>query len=265
MKIVTIVLFSCIFLSHIFSQSEKLLIEGSMRLGQSDTANPGPGTIRWSGSDFEGWNGYVWVSLSNRAITGIVMDTSGNNYYTIQIGTQVWMAANLKTTKYRNGDAITNVTDNTTWQNANFGAWCLYDNNSNFDNPYGKLYNWFALKDSRGLCPTGWHVPNSTEFTVLITLLGGNSIAGGKLKESGTDHWLNPNLGATNESYFNALPAGSRGPTLGNGFFSGIYEITRFWTSENTPTFLLMLNTSAGLGFDFNSQTSGYSVRCIKD
>lgn len=120
------------------------------------------------------------------------------------------MAQNLRTTKYKNGDAVPNVSNNFDWSNLGSGAYCWYTNSNGFEQPYGKLYNWYAVIDSRGLCPTGWHVPSDAEWTTLTDYLGGTSIAGGKMKETSTTHWISPDSGATNESGFTGLPGGNR-------------------------------------------------------
>ena len=110
--------------------------------------------------------------------TGTVKDIDGNTYKTIQIGSQVWMAENLKVTHYRNGDSIDNIPDFDTWNAATKGAWCYYANADYLDAAYGKLYNWYAVNDSRGLCPTGWHVPSYDEWVTLANYLGGGAVAG---------------------------------------------------------------------------------------
>jgi uncharacterized protein (TIGR02145 family) len=140
--------------------------------------------------------------------TNTVTDIDGNIYHTVTIGTQVWMVENLKTTKYRNGDPIPNVTGNA-WAALTTGAYCWYNNDAaTYKATYGALYNWYAVADSRNIAPTGWHVPTDAEWTTLTTFLGGESVAGGKLKETGTNHWTSPNTGATNETGFTALPGG---------------------------------------------------------
>ena len=148
-------------------------------------------------------------------------DIDGNTYTTVKIGDQWWMAENLKVTHYRNGEEIPNITDNTEWANLTSGAYCDYDNNPNNVATYGRLYNWYSIEDSRDLAPDGWHVPSRDEWQTMIEYLGGDGIAGGKLKESGTEHWLSPNEGATNESGFSALPSGMRGD---NAHFYSINE-----------------------------------------
>jgi uncharacterized protein (TIGR02145 family) len=137
-------------------------------------------------------------------------DADNNNYSTVQIGTQIWMAENLNTTKYLDGSGIPNVTDSYTWLNLVTGAWCDYGNDPSNAAIYGKLFNYYVVDDPRKICPTGWHVPTMDEWTILIDYLGGVNLASGKLRESGTTHWESPNEGATNESGFTALPGGFR-------------------------------------------------------
>jgi len=139
-----------------------------------------------------------------------ITDIDGNVYHSVTIGTQTWMVENLRTSKYRNGDSIINVTNNTSWSTLTSGAYCDYDNTPNNSIIYGKLYNWYAINDSRSIAPMGWHVPTDVEWTTLITYLGGESIAGGKLKETGIIHWETPNGDATNTSIFTGLPGGGQ-------------------------------------------------------
>jgi uncharacterized protein (TIGR02145 family) len=199
---------------------------------------------------------------------GSVTDIDGNVYKTIQIGSQGWMAENLKTTKYNDDTPIQNVTDNTKWLNLRSDAYCWYNNDaSEFKAIYGALYNWEAVNTGK-LCPTGWHVPSTDEWKILETYLGGEELAGGKLKETGTTHWLSPNTGATNSSGFTALPGGLR--DISSDFFSSYIWINSYgiWWSS-TPE---IETTDNSLWLDFNSGKfssaqyySGLSVRCVKD
>ena len=136
-------------------------------------------------------------------------DIDGNEYKTITIGTQTWMAENLRTTKYRNGDPITYI-GGFDWGTSLSGAYCWINNNVAFKVTYGGSYNWFAIADNRNIAPVGWHVPTDTEWATLTDYLGGTNVAGDKLKETGTMHWPTPNSGATNSSGFTALPGGYR-------------------------------------------------------
>ena len=193
-----------------------------------------------------------------------ISDIDGNVYNTVTIGTQTWMAENLKTTHYRDGTLIPNTTVGTTWGGLTTGAWCDYDNSVSNGTAYGHLYNWFAASDSRNLAPLGWHVPTNAEWTTLITYLGGVSVAGGKLKQAGTLNWISPNTAATNETGFSALPGGKRYSS--SGFFSqlGSYGYWRSFDDSSWST-QYMESTYAGVDrFDF-SKADGFSVRCVRD
>jgi uncharacterized protein (TIGR02145 family) len=199
--------------------------------------------------------------------TGIVTDIDGNIYHTVQIGNQIWMVENLRTTRYRNGDQITNITEKTAWQSLTTGGYCWHNNDSKNKPVYGAMYNWFAVNDKRRLAPEGWHVPSNQEWTVLWNNLGGKNIAGGKLKETGTLHWINPNNGATNESGFCALPGGVRSD-LGDFYDIGSYGY--WWCTDETNN-TDAWSVSAGhvlvemQDWGGCNKKSAYSVRCIKD
>ena len=187
----------------------------------------------------------------------------------VKICNQVWMLENLDVEKYRNGDPIPQVTDATQWTNLTTGAWCYYNNDAANGAIYGKLYNWYAVNDPRGLAPQGWHVASDEEWTTLTNCLGGESIAGGKLKEAGTSHWIIPNIGATNSSGFTAIPGGGRSST---GNFSWIGE-DGFWmtSTPDLSTFIVLvwaraLGTNAGSIYRGTyGKANGFSVRCVKD
>jgi uncharacterized protein (TIGR02145 family) len=197
---------------------------------------------------------------------GNVTDYDGNVYHTITIGTQVWMVENLKVTHYRNGVAISNVTDNTIWSNLASGAYCNYNNSASNGTTYGLLYNWYTVDDSRNLTPAGWHVPTQAEWTTLFTYLGGVSVAGGKLKETGTTHWNSPNTGATNSSGFTALGGGSR---YSNGTYYGLKDNGKWWSStEDFPGsayHVEMYSYDATVYMVGLSEIIGMYVRCIMD
>jgi uncharacterized protein (TIGR02145 family) len=196
-----------------------------------------------------------------------VTDIDGNIYDTIHIGTQVWLKQNLKATHYTNGDAIANVTDSMAWSNLTTGAYCDYYNTPGNSSTYGNLYNFYALVESRNLCPKGWHVPTNTEWSTLVTYLGGRSVAGGKLKETGTIHWNTPNYGATNETGFTALSGGGRSFLVGS--FVNFGEIGYWWSSSEADIYSAWGRKMTS--FDIKVYTNGYvksdgfSVRCIKD
>jgi len=197
-----------------------------------------------------------------------VTDIDGNVYHTVTIGKQVWMVENLKTTKYRDGTAIPNVTDNKTWIYLTTGAYSDYDNKSSNSDTYGRLYNWYAVTNSHNICPKGWHVPSDAEWTTLTASLGVESVVGGKLKEIGTTHWPSPNSGSTNETGFSALPGGSRGASDGAFGFVGTYG--NWWCSTEYSTnyawqrqmdrYNSYVNRSSS-----SAKTVGISIRCLKD
>ena len=199
-----------------------------------------------------------------------ITDVEGNSYKTVTIGTQTWMAENIKVSKYSDGTTIPNITDNTQWQNDTSGAWSYYNNDAANNTKYGKLYNWYAVsKTSNGnknVCPTGWHVPTDAEWTVLIDYLGGETVAGSKMKEVGTTSWNIPNTDATNTSLFSALPGGSRGSfgnygndgSGGNWWGSTEYGTDDAWNRN--------LRTDNGVANRYYySKKGGLSVRCLRD
>lgn len=186
----------------------------------------------------------------------------------VVIGTQKWTLQNLDLPTYRNGDIIPQVTDSAQWAGLTTGAWCYYKNDPANEAVYGKLYNWYAVNDSRGLAPLGWHIPSKEEFITLTTFLGGDLVAGGQMKETGITNWLSPNTGATNESGFTALPSGLRGSDaqfVSNG--SNGY----WWSNKQADA---DPNAAVEVGIRFNlaacymywlNKGCGISVRCVKD
>ena len=195
-----------------------------------------------------------------------VTDIDGNVYNTVTIGTQVWMKENLKVTKYRNGDAIPTTTGSISNDSSSKYQWAYNDNESNAT-IYGRLYTWYAVTDTRGVCPTGWHVPTDAEWTTLKDYLGGESVAGGKLKEAGTTHWSSPNTSADNSSGWTGLPGGGRDP---NGSFDGIGRYGNWWSATEYDAarawrHLLYYDLGGGAYPDGNSENYGISVRCVGD
>lgn len=206
------------------------------------------------------------LSFRTTDSTSSVTDIDGNTYKTVKIGSQWWMAENLKVTHYRNGDAITNVTDSATWGALTTEAYCDYNNNVSNVATYGRLYNGYAVSDSRIIAPTGWHVATDAEWQALVDFMGGDAIAGGKLKEAWTTHWTSPNVGATNECGFNALPGGFR---FNSGQFYGIQAHGNFWTStlasSVTAWYRFVHCTNSEVAHFTSGLTAGFSVRCVKD
>jgi uncharacterized protein (TIGR02145 family) len=197
----------------------------------------------------------------------------------VTIGSQIWSSKNLDITTYRDGTPIPQVTNQTEWNNLTTGAWCYYNNDPSNGTVYGKLYNWYAIQGihdndantpNKTFAPSGWHVPKVSEVVTLINYLGGAELAGGKMKS--TSFWENPNLGATNESFFSGLPGGFRDYTSSflqigydgfwwcspdeNPFYGGL-----FYLSYHTNEVTLSFNDTS---YDFWN-TSGCSVRLIKD
>jgi len=196
----------------------------------------------------------------------VVIDIDGNVYNTVTIGRQVWMKENLDVSHYRNGDPIPQVQDSTVWGYLTTGAWCYYQNNTANGTVYGKLYNWYAVNDPRGLAPEGWHVPSDSEWITLTDYLGGPLEAGGRIKEAGTTHWLSPNSGADNSTGFTGLPGGFRrydGVFLGNGDLGGWWSSTKLDTLYVLDFFLTFNLRDVTTSSDF--RLHGYSVRCINN
>lgn len=194
-----------------------------------------------------------------------VTDIDGNIYQAVTIGTQVWMAENLRVTRLNDGTDIPYISNSWDWEYMTSPAYCYYNNNQTFKETYGALYNWMCVNTGK-LCPTGWHIPSEAEFEVMIQYLGGDSVAGGKLKETGTEHWYPPNNYATNESGFCARPGGLRGLEVdcyGKGLFGD------FWTSsEVTITKARHYEVVSDTGVIYKLAIYhyvGFSVRCLKD
>jgi len=194
-----------------------------------------------------------------------VTDYDNNVYQTITVGNRVWMAENLKVTHYQNGDPIPTIESDNIWENISTGANCEYDNNASNVATYGRLYNWSAVIDSRGLAPIGWHVASMDEWQTLVDSLGGSGIAGGKLKKTGITQWNSPNTGATNEIGFTALPGGHRNFT---GRFWYVGQEAYFWTTaELDPDYAwcrkLKYDSTTILEM-IKKKPSGLSVRCVR-
>ena len=217
------------------------------------------------------------VILICTGVTGLeaqtVKDIDGNVYKTVTIDKQVWMKENLRTTKYNDAAAIPLVTDDKVWKELTAPAYCWYNNDAAANkNSCGAMYNWYTVNTNK-LCPKGWHVPTDAEWRTLTTYLGGEGVAGGKLKEKGTTHWESPNTGATNESGFTALSCGIRS-------HSGVFDISGsnavffrsnacWWSSSGLSDFNAfyrrLYNALSDIYSSLSVKQSGYSVRCLKD
>ena len=185
----------------------------------------------------------------------------------VVIGAQKWKSKNLDVAFYRNGDAIPQVTDDAEWAALTTGAWCYYNNDSTLGKKYGKLYNWYAVNDPRGLAPRGWHIPSDAEWTTLETTLGGSSAAGWKMIEPGTLNWTTPNTGAVKSSGWADLPGGIRSF---NGSFNGVAKSGYWWSvteSDAANAWFRSLNSYLGgvLIRLSDNKNVGVSVRCLRN
>jgi uncharacterized protein (TIGR02145 family) len=208
------------------------------------------------------------TNVHNPAQTYLSMtDQQGNIYKTVVIGTQEWMAENLRTNIYRNGDLIPNITNNAQWSTLNTGAWAYYNNSSQFECPYGKLYNWYSVADSRKLCPLGWHIPSDAEWLSLTNFLGDLVVSGSKLKSTSPLYIIN-SIDTNNESGFSGLPGGNRFDADGafslNGFIGDWWSSTEYSQTEAWGRTLSYDSGSAGRSTT-SGKTYGFSVRCLKD
>lgn len=194
-----------------------------------------------------------------------VSDFEGNIYRTVKIGDQEWMAENLRSTRLNNGKEIPLISDSATWENLTTPGFCWYNNDAGNEDPYGALYNGYAI-DSGKLCPTGWHIPGKEEWQQLITFLGDTTVAGGKLKETGTTHWHIPNTGADNNSGFTATGAGVR---YFEGSFASLMNYNGIWSATETGSddkwYLGLYYGNASVTIGHRNKNYGFSVRCIKD
>jgi uncharacterized protein (TIGR02145 family) len=198
---------------------------------------------------------------------GALIDIDGNKYKTITIGSQTWMAENLRTTKYRNGDPIEKANAVSAWRSIISGAYCNFLNTDNCDTivTYGRLYNWYAMADSRNVAPPGWHVPTHEDWITLITYLGGEDSAGVKLKESSTIHWSIPNTSSNNETGFTALPGGFRGD---QGWYYPMGYNGAWGTSTEIGSYVWHVYMNSGHSYvhpEPGVKNEGVSIRCMKD
>jgi uncharacterized protein (TIGR02145 family) len=280
-----------LLLTHVlFSQNEKVVIEGAIVVSDNDDANPVAGTIKWDGSDFLGFNGTEWVSLTCCNDSGPPMDCNGNSYQTVVIGDQTWFAENLRANCYNDGTPIPWAFSDPEWamispQAANSGDAGVYPGFGN-DSSNGALYNWFVADSGsnggKNVCPSGWHVPTDADYQELILFLDSaasgtnlnSNIAGGMMKTTGTIQagngvWDDPNFGATNSSGFSAEPNFSRqGPQSTTG--------ANYWTQDlsgGTPPIVggigargrFLSNTHGRLSASNNPAGNPNHIRCVKD
>ncbi len=197
-----------------------------------------------------------------------IKDFEGNTYNIILIGSQCWMAENLRSTKYSSGESITEIQDEIQWGGSIVPTFCWYNNDSMaFSSIYGGLYNFYVVSDTNRLniCPMGWHVPTSDDWDTLNQFLLNIGNVGGQLKEEGFAHWMPPNTGASNSSGFTALPAGYRDI---DGTFKLVGYQTYWWSSNQSPNNIKALHLYHDSQFAFfvtQPKSRGLSVRCLKD
>jgi uncharacterized protein (TIGR02145 family) len=199
--------------------------------------------------------------FSKKDNNNTVKDIDGNIYRTVTIGTQVWMAEDLKTTRYNDGTPIPNITDDTEWTNLQTGAYCWPNNDESNKTIYGALYNWYATGGK--LCPVGWHISTDKDWETLVDFCGGWEIAGGKLKEAGTAHWDSTNVESTNESGFTALPAGVRPRDGRFRFLKGNY--VGYWCPPRCGDIRTFTTSRTWIYLTETVPNEGYCVRCVKD
>jgi uncharacterized protein (TIGR02145 family) len=223
----------------------------------------------WSGTGYGNEESFTTANYKT------VTDFENNTYNIVEIGNQVWIRENLRSSRFNDGTYIQNETKISSWLKLTSPGYCWYYNDSvKYKTEYGALYNWYAVNTGK-LCPAGWHVPDNAEWTILFNNLGGLNNAGGKLKETDTLHWVTPNNGATNESDFNALPGGrtmNYFEVYNPGYlvdFIGIGSEAYWWSSdeysESHGMYFKIKNTSAGVESGNTFKTLGFSVRCLKD
>jgi uncharacterized protein (TIGR02145 family) len=219
---------------------------------------------------------YATNSFGTAYGTQQTFTTTNQTLPSITIGAQLWSSVNLSVSRYRNGDLIPQVTDQTQWASLTTGAWCWYNNDSaRYAATYGKMYNWYALNDSRGLAPLGWHIPTESEWNKLVKYLDAgadttcsnctqSTLAGGAMKS--TTVWTTPNTGATNSSGFSAFPGGYRSET---GTFNVIGVAAYFWTPGELNTasgrHRYLMNNSSNIFKSTNLKQGGFSIRVIRD
>lgn len=212
----------------------------------------------------------LWIGVSflvMKTSSQTITDLDGNTYNTITIGTQIWMKENLRTTHFSNGDIIPTTSLSIDNYNTSIYQWAYNEDVANV-NIYGRLYTWYAAVDNRNVCPVGWHVPNDSDWVILSNFLGGDSVAGSKMKETGTAHWLSTDLTVDNSSAFTGLPGGFRGNPRG---FNSIGKLAHFWSSTpiGSSTFargsvVQLHSDNKALSASVAVANCGLSIRCLK-
>lgn len=255
-------------------ENVSFVAEGQISLKFSITGTPSPLPVEtmlsYSYADeISSFTGKFPIQVTNQLICETVTDFDGNIYNVVPIGTQCWTAHNLNVSHYRNGDPIPQIQNDQDWLNATGGAWCYYANNTENGIVFGKLYNWYAVNDPRGLAPEGYHIPSRDEWNQMKDFLGGATVAGGKLKT--VEHWQAPNAGATNETGFSAVPGSQRN---GSFYTEGFGIVGVYWTStenaddedgEDAWSNTLTRTSTNVSEYQGSWKKVGMSVRCVKD
>jgi uncharacterized protein (TIGR02145 family) len=244
---------------------------------------PASGLMIWctdcdSSGQMQVYNGIRWVGMMPGEARAPIVVNPPTPIATVTIGNQVWMLKNLSVDRYRNGDPIPQVTNATAWSALTTGAWCWYNNDSaTYAEKYGRLYNWYAVTDPRGLAPVGYRVSTNSDWNKLTKFLAPtadtsctncfpSSVVGGALKDAGLVNWASPNTGGTNASGFTAMPGGDRNSA---GVFNYIRSYGSFWTSTSfnisNALFRYMFSGSAQIANNIDDKRTGYSVRCVKE
>jgi uncharacterized protein (TIGR02145 family) len=253
MKVLLVSLMVILFLNNLEGQTMTILMKNGKK-------------IDYSVNEIEKIT-YSTTITGNRNDQNIFTDPrDGQTYRTVQIGNQIWMAENLKATKFNDGEAIPHGTTKLYWSSCSNSAYCWYNNDEGtYKDTYGALYNWFTVNTGK-LCPDGWHVPSLNEWNALGTFLGGNPVAGGKLKESGYSHWASPNKNATNASKFTGLPGSSR--DYSGQWAGSIGTHGEWWSGTSVDAShannLSLSNDSEVLRNSNREKKEGLAVRCIK-
>lgn len=220
-------------------------------------------------------SGNIFAQFNANLTYGTLTDIDGNKYKTIKIGKQIWMAENLRVSRYNSGRYIDNITDNKQWEDDRNGGWCYYEHDATKNTPYGKLYNWYAVSNTNQLCPAGWHIPSDLDWDILIanlnppgSTLKDNSavpLVGGIMKSTGTAYWYSPNAEATNNSGFSALPGGYR--TIKGQFYS-MGSLANWWSISEynvLKAWSRYIGVNGGSLHRFNYEKEiGLSVRCLR-
>jgi uncharacterized protein (TIGR02145 family) len=263
MRIMLVVFSVTLSLISLYAQEIGSSITGAIQLGNPSEIPVEGGVLIWDGTNFIGVNRVSWFLLTNARFDTIT-DREGHLYRTVRLGTQWWMIENLRTAAFADGSPIQSASSDSECS-AGHSSYCWYQNDSSqYEELYGKLYNWYAVSDMHGLCPEGWHIPSLPEWTTLANTLGGQAICGGKMKELGNSHWLPNNAAATNESGFSAIPAGLRST---NGSFANLNYLAYWWSSSESGQYVWysnLYNYNGTMDLNLADKFNGLSVRCVR-